>query len=319
MVDDWLLAGLTIPDIMDRCAKLAAMFESVGLSMQPDKNVYGTSVKYLGVIFDTVTMKMRIDETQALGTRLLLQDVLIAIQGHRKVGHTTLYHLAGKLNWFSEVLQSGRLHTHSFWDYLRMEQDQAPPDPIRGKLIADLVWWIGILKSWEQGRGMGLEYRILSAATLRDDPRSIYVVQSDASGEDGVGYIHGWLDESDPHYGSHAWGPEGAPGSSHSMELRALRLCLEEYNIAARDCLLLWITDSTSAALSVNKGNCSSPHGFRELEAILGACDWRRIEIVAFWIPRADNVLADYLSHLSAVMNRERVHGRLSGLAAPAC
>lgn len=62
MVDDWLLAGVTLPDIMKRCARLAVMFKFLGLFMLPNKNVYGTIVKYLGVVFNTLKMRMRIDK-----------------------------------------------------------------------------------------------------------------------------------------------------------------------------------------------------------------------------------------------------------------
>lgn len=45
MVDDWLLVGIDLANIKEKCAALAAMFESVGFSMQPAKNIYDTSVR----------------------------------------------------------------------------------------------------------------------------------------------------------------------------------------------------------------------------------------------------------------------------------
>lgn len=41
------------------------MFESIGLGMATEKNKYGTSVKFLGVVIDTVAMRLRIDGLQA--------------------------------------------------------------------------------------------------------------------------------------------------------------------------------------------------------------------------------------------------------------
>lgn len=105
------------------------MFESVSLLMQQEKNMYGTSVKYLGVVLDTVGMRMRIDETHVLGTKLLLKEVLLAIRKQKKVGYATLYHLAVKLNRFSEVLQSGRLHAHSFWNICEQTASAACYEP----------------------------------------------------------------------------------------------------------------------------------------------------------------------------------------------
>ena len=45
-----------------------------------------------------------------------------------------------------------------------------------------------------------LVYRILSANTLFRDPNSVYVVQSDASGTDGYGYYHSYLNSKDLQY-----------------------------------------------------------------------------------------------------------------------
>lgn len=79
---------------------------------------------------------------------------------------------------------------------------------------------------------------------------------------------------------------------------------------------MLWVTDSTSAALSINKGNCASPEGYSELERILEYCDGNGLELIAFWVPREENLLADYLSHLSAMLDRDQARGTTADLAA---
>lgn len=319
MVDDWLLVASGAEEIRDKCAALAALFASCGFGMAVEKCKYGTSVKYLGVVIDTAAMRLRIDKDQALGTRLLLQDAARRIQAKQRVGHTTLYHLAGKLNWFAEVIQSGRLHTHSFWDYLRATDELKVPRRTRDRILHDISWWIGTLVSWEAEDTSGLEYRILSAEVLQQDPEALYVVQSDASGSDGMGYHHGYASPgATRRYGSAQWGAEGVPTSSHAMELRALRVCLEREALPRHGLVLLWLTDSASAAMSVNKGNCANTEGLAELERILAVCDQRGYEILAAWIPREDNVLADYLSHLSALLAMDRVEGEVGVLAAEA-
>lgn len=319
MVDDWLLQGVDLEEVQRRCHKLADMFESIGLGMATEKNKYGTSVKFLGIVIDTVAMRLRIDGLQALGTRLLLQEVKIKLQKRQRVGHSTWYHLAGKLNWFAEVVQSGRLHTHSFWEYLRSPDERATGQAVRDRVLRDVEWWIRLLTSWEGDCESGGEYRILSASEIRADPTLLYIIQSDASGDDGVGYVHGYPSEgSDRRYGSTTWGPFGPPGSSHAMELRALRVCLQSVELPRHPLVLLWVTDSTSAALSVNKGNCRSLEGYEELEMIFSICDARGYELLAMWVPREDNVLADYLSHLSAVLGRNSTQGQVGALGATA-
>lgn len=89
----------------------------------------------------------------------------------------------------------------------------------RDKLIIDISWSISILKEWEQGCGMGREYRMVSAATLKSKPEVVYVIQFEAFGANGVGYLYGHIDQCALKYGSPTLGPEGAPSSSHAMEL----------------------------------------------------------------------------------------------------
>lgn len=318
MVDDWLLQGIDLAEVQRRCQKLAEMFESIGLGMAMEKNKYGTSVKFLGVVIDTIAMRLRIDGLQALGTRLLLQEVRIKLLKRQRVGHGTWYHLAGKLNWFAEVAQSGRLHTHSLWEHLRASDELKGPQAVRDRLLRDIDWWIRLLNSWEGDKEGGGEYRILSASEVLAKPDLLHIIQSDAAGEDGIGYVHGcYHDGAERKYGSMTWGAATPPSSSHAMELRALRCCLENAGIPRRPLVLLWITDSTSAALSVNKGNCQSPEGYDELEFIFGLCDAYGYELVAMWAPREENVLADYLSHLSALLCRPSIHGRVGALASP--
>lgn len=115
---------------------------------------------------------------------------------------------------------------------------------------------------------MGFEHRILSAAALREDPKAIYVIQSDASGEDGKGYLHGYLDQDSLSCGSHNWGAEGAPEYFHAMELHALHLCLwrGEYRRRMGCCYgrlipRAWPSRSKKAA------------ALALMETILGACD----------------------------------------------
>lgn len=317
MVDDWLLQGMSLEEVQRRCERLAEMFESIGLGMATEKNKYGTSVKFLGVVIDTVAMRLRIDGVQALGTRLLLQEVRIKLVKKQRVGHGTWYHLAGKLNWFAEVVQSGRLHTHSFWECLREKDEIKMPQPVRDRILRDVDWWTKLLGSWIGDQESGGEYRILSANEIRGKPELLYVIQSDASGDDGVGYVHGYHHEStERQYGSAGWGAEGAPTSSHAMELRALRSCLESADIPRHPLVLLWITDSSSAALSVNKGNCRSAEGFSELEDIFSICDAHGYELLSMWAPREENILADYLSHLSALLDRSSVSGRVGSMEA---
>lgn len=171
MVDDWLLVGITKQEAMRRGEKLASMFHSVGLGMQAEKNVCDQVVKYLGILIDTINMTLRIDPVQAMGTRLLLQEVRTRLERGTHPGHGTLYHLAGKLNWFAEVLQSGRLHTHSLWEGLRVPPERKVPARCCAHMLRDVHWWCRVLREWEPSVAPGKSIAYCPPPSSRGTPR----------------------------------------------------------------------------------------------------------------------------------------------------
>jgi len=311
IVDDWFFVHA---DKEIACAKLATcsyMFHSAGFSMNQDKNKIGQQVVHLGILIDSVTMTLRFEETQATGFRIQLEYYLSILLSNDNIEHSLIRPICGKLNWYAEIIQSGRLHIRTWWLYEKHGKDLYLPTKLR--LINDTQWWISLLKSWETNKSSGYEYRILSADRICNEPFTIYVIQSDASGDDGFGYYHSWLDEIEPHFVSKQW-PSVLDSSIHSMlfELYALEDFLQ-YECYCRDCILIWITDNESASYSVNRGNCKDPASYTTLSNILYLCDLYHIELLALWIPREENQMADYLSHLSTYINRD-ICGNLSDL-----
>jgi hypothetical protein len=72
-------------------------------------------------------------------------------------------------------------------------------------LVEDTDWWISILGKWSDSEFTQLEYPILSAAELMEDPNKLQFVQSDAAGDDGFGYFWGGVAEEHPLYVSVMW------------------------------------------------------------------------------------------------------------------
>lgn len=313
MVDDWLFVADTQEEAVQACEHMANILTSCGFYMAIEKNLYGQSLKYLGIIFDTQSMTMRIDHTQALGTRLLMEKCLVSFRKNLKVEEGTMRHLAGKLNWFSEILQSGQLHIRSYWDYLRIPRGQNITTKIMTNILIDTMWWINILTTWEQEGNTANQYRILSASEIQEDPLSVYFVQSDASGEDGYGYYHGFLNHGNLRYYSQRWG-NVVFHSSHAMELYSLNQFLVKADSFINKKILVWVTDSTSAALTINKGSCVNEEGLEILTSIFQLCDDKQLELVGLWVPRESNLIGDYLSHLAAILNRETAEGNLHEL-----
>ena len=125
-------------------------------------------------------------------------------------------------------------------------------------LRSDLQWWIALLLEWEKDTSTPLVYKILSADSLARDPHSVYIVQSDASGVDGFGYFHSYLNDTEVHYVSKRWdGSLEDLCNSMCFELRSLSDFLDTASI--RDCALIWLNDNEASTHGVNKGNCKDP------------------------------------------------------------
>ena len=176
--------------------------------------------------------------------------------------------------------------------------------------IARLVWrWVAKLRAWEGAADADCLYPMLSAHELLGPEGKLHVIQSDASGDDGLGYFYGHYLDVDPHYTACRWGRGYLFEHSHDGELSAPLHYLQATNLS--NCVLLWVTDCQAAVWSVNKGRCRDSRGLEILRALLQLCDDRRIVLVALWIPRERNLRADFLSHLAAQRGSDIVSGRM--------
>jgi hypothetical protein len=101
------------------------------------------------------------------------------------------------------------------------------------------------------------------------------------------------------------------PQSSIWGEIFALKDFLQTTLI--EDKILVWVSDSLDAVYDVNKGRCGSEQDAETLRAIFYHCDKKRLQLIAIWVPRELNIMADYLSHLSTYINRD-ICGNLSDL-----
>ena len=320
MMDDWLTIGKTLSEVMDRVSLLASIFVAIGFTIAMEKNEYGQCITFLGFLLDTVQMTVRIDQVQAKGMKIQMESYLYNISNNKYIDKSTIMSVAGKLNWYAEIIQSGRIHIKPWWDFHKYGSRIC--GITKQRLITDTCWWIDMLDTWSHGLQSHLEYPMWSSSEIIANKHSIYVLQSDASGSDGFGYYHGWLQDNDILYVSKTWedaGPDRDHTKSHRDELTAVMDFLIHHR-EKRDvkrCILIWLTDSQGGVYSVNKGSCYSPDSLSILRVILEICDEFKISIIGLWIPREENELADYLSHLSYSLNRDSIDGSLSELEGP--
>ena len=93
-------------------------------------------------------------------------------------------------------------------------------------------------------------------------------------------------------------------------ELLALNKYLDRNGSKLHNCILVWDTHSMSSACAILKGRCQEFESFQVLCNILELCDSFRVLLLALWVPRECNELADFLSHLSFNVNRQNISGR---------
>ena len=177
---------------------------------------------------------------------------------------------------------------------------------LKEQAIKELRWWIDILSAWQSDENSGLESHIFSPEEIMANPSLFHLVQSDASGTDGFGYVHATLaDNTNYQFLSKTWGCT-LPIHSHDAELRALL----DFCISARmpqHSLIMWVSDCEAAVWSINKGNRDDPISRPILANILSSCDHHHCQLFAFWVPREQNQFADYLSHFAYLYNRSEI------------
>ena len=159
----------------------------------------------------------------------------------------------------------------------------------------------------------GSEFPILSYSEITANPAMVQLVQSDASGIDGYGYFCSTLAAEQTTFVAKCFPADFIFKSSHGAELTALAAYMETE--AKHSCITIWLTDCMSAVFSVNKGRCFEQSDLMILDRILSAADKKKNQLIALWVPRDTNTLADYLSHLCNYSNREEVRGRIEDLA----
>ena len=121
----WLVHCHTslVPD-----AKICNVFEICGFTMNASKFKYDQQVVFLGILIDSVTMTVRIDPIAAKSFRIELQVHLNVLLANKHFDFHCIRPICGKLNWFAELLQSGRLHITSCWNSKRWDGSLGYPD-----------------------------------------------------------------------------------------------------------------------------------------------------------------------------------------------
>ena len=312
MCDDWVVTG---PTEAACDAKLDIVEDTggcCGFTFAGDKRRNKQEQVVLGVRINSNRMALSFDPVQAKAMQLqvdalradLARDKYSMPEGERRS-------MTGQLNWFAQVFQSGKTRLHAMW--LFAQHGHKLGAWAKPELRDDLAWWSDKLGSWAEGGLSGYESPILNAQVLcADGGAKVMVLQSDASGDDGFGYHVGSLADQRQRYYAQVWDDQYNFNTSHHGELEALRhYCRSGMTPGT---LLVWVTDCQSAAWSINKGRCKERGSQHSLREIMELCDQVHVLLVALWVPRELNLLADHLSHLARSLSTHSASGHVQDL-----
>jgi hypothetical protein len=122
-IDDWFTTDHTRDKVDRKLHRTTKIFAKAGFELNPDKFEIGQCIVYLGLIIDSVTMRMRIDATAVRAFLPQLIRYRDSIIKRKAISSSEVRHVAGKLGWYSEVTLSGRLRTRAWWLYVRYGKD----------------------------------------------------------------------------------------------------------------------------------------------------------------------------------------------------
>ena len=330
MTDDFLLVSRSASESRHDMQTVVDMLKPCGFVFAEEKFQLATQkFLFIGFVVDTVEMSVSFHPSGVKAYLGVLKEAVKTFKSFKCLPTSEIESLAGKLNSYASLIQQGRVHVHLLWKIahnpllLRVKR-------IRERLVVDLEFWVKTLSTLAVAGHLPVQFPILSAQKIAEDPSSIVIVRSDASGLVGVhpeqdggwGYVAGYMLDTNPKfkygrwYGKYSFGPH-----SHHGELTVLLIFLENSYDKIQICktdskvsLLFWITDCSAAALSINKGHCRSEESIGILADILRLCDEKNIWIVALWWPREQGMLEDFLTHLSSHINRDCGEGTIEDL-----
>ena len=320
MIDDYLGVAASEEKCDADGDAVEANLEEKGYVMSVDKRQRGQTVNFLGFRLSSFpALTVSVIPAKAAGFLLLLESYVATLRENGDVPHALWQHVCGKLEDYAQVSQEGKIHNAWAWSYLK--HGGALSEHGRANLLADLTWWIAQLDSWARGAETGVEYPVLNGRALAAQPANITVVVSDMSGEDGLGWFHGALTDTNPRYRSMQWPRGFRPAHSFAGELMAPEQYLREARaagpaLASRPdpSLLIVVMDSLGAVQSLNSGRCADTSGRALLRPIFEQCTAQQRTLLALWHPRTCNTLADFLSHFAALSDRSSVGGRLADI-----
>ena len=294
-VDDFIILGATHADVVGAFAVLDQLGTELGLewkaSKDRGKDVPLQQLDFLGMLFDTVALEMRISADKrshyAKDVSGLLTDAATG-----PVSRRTLQAVAGKLTFIARACRWGASFLQAVYDDL-FSTLHRPPATVRLSSAAadDLMFWLSILGDvssvWDGvKRCVVADLDLVRGEFLGTDGAIVF---SDASGK---GFGAAW--EVSEVQGE--WGPEERGLHVAWLELKAVLRALQSWAASLAGRRVLVRCDNTQAVAAITRGSTRVAEGRLIARQIAALAIQFGFEVRAEHIRGVDNGRADRLS-----------------------
>ena len=281
-IDDMLIVASSREECLAAMEIAAQVCSSLGLHLNDKTMGPAQSIKYLGIIINTVTCSLSVCPEQ----REYAVDRLTAILSAGQASKEDLESICGVLSWISFAMISGKPRRNLLYrsaTRLLRKQDMIT---IRGQLGRQLHWWKNKLS-------LSKELSCFFWAVQPDTP----VVCSDASGDDGwgvctMGYhiVGPWPDE---------WKQSTGTDSPHMLfkEIAAPIITTLLFGHCLREKVLCTALDNSGAAFVINSLSCGCPRTLELLRPFADSQAANHLCVIAGHAHRHLNTHSDDLSH----------------------
>jgi hypothetical protein len=308
-VDDFLILARSEAECKRYMEQIVALFAELGLPVAMDKLEGPLRVMlFLGIIFDSQTMMLRLSEERLRE----LVELLRSWQGRTQASRNELQSLCGILNFACKVVRSGR----SFLRRMIMQLQAIPswancdtPYPLNAEFHKDVRWWVRFVEAWN-GKAV---------VPTEPNPANQLVVYTDAC-DTGYGALY------DTHWFAGSWTSEekqmAMRQDRESMpwkEMYAIVRAAATWGTGWRGRNVLIRCDCQPVVLAWQRGDSKSPGLASLIRTLLFIAASHDIHFSMLHIAGVDNVFADLLSRdqVATFLARSRTHSRLPTIPSP--
>lgn len=298
-LDDYIVFGPTFESCQLSQRILVHLLQSLGFRIAWDKcSAPSKRTKYLGIIFDSDSMKIMLPEEKLNR----LKKELAFFEGKERATKLQVQKLVGYLTHCSKVVRGGRLFSRRIVSLLRGLGDRKH-FRIPKHIKLDLMWWQSFMK-WFNGM----------ATIIRYNYGSGLIIYTDAC-ESGYGIFAGY-DWQAGRFDSDAK-LKNMDGSCHShwknidkptlvprndnvnfWELIAVWQAVSRYAESAMNSHVIIMSDNTQVVAMLNGDASINESCLELLREIFWLSAIFNVYITSRYIPGVENVVADELSRL---------------------